>query len=808
MSKNPDKYRLLIENLPGAFAYHQFIFNQHGEPEDYIFLEVNAAFEVMTGLNRKDVIGKKASEVLPDLKRDSFDWIAAYGQLALEGGNMRFESFSEPLQRYYDITAYSNEKNYFVTVFTDITECKQQEIEMFNNQKRFSQAQLFANMGTWQYSLAEGKLYWSDECAKLFGIRPEDFKEDFKAFLAFVHPEDREYVIQTNQPAVELKEGMILRYEHRIVRKDGAVRWVREEAGPVADEDGNICKMVGMVIDITEQRETDTLLREKNEQLRGILESQQDLIVRVDLAGHFLYTNDAYCRKFGQDREDLLGKPFTPLIHPEDLETTKKAMEALFREPYRAYMEQRAMTAEGWRWIAWEDSAICDDNGKVIEIQGVGRDITAWKDAERELKKIQANLENIILERTRVLEETNLSLQQEMVQRELAEASLRRHNSQLKLLFEVSKKIAAEKELTPLAQNIVNSITKLTGLKSVALYLLDDDNLHLEATHPPLPPNFPESLRVALLTDHPHIGKSIAGRQPVILADAQKADLTAAEKEVCNLRQLRSILYVPIVYEGKSTGVMIVGSVNERYQFTENEIEISQALSGMAALALAEARLKEAQQNYITERKQAEEKLADTLEVYRKGLEGIIISMGTMMGKRDNYTASHQLRVANLSVVIAGELGLEETRIEGLRLAAKAHDIGKIGIPAEILTKPGELSNLEYMIIQTHPRSGYEILQNIDFPWPLAEIIAQHHEKIDGSGYPEGLKGDQILLEAKIICVADVVEAMASHRPYRAARGIDAALEEIEQQRGILYDEGVVDACLRLFREKGFNLEQ
>jgi putative nucleotidyltransferase with HDIG domain len=173
-----------------------------------------------------------------------------------------------------------------------------------------------------------------------------------------------------------------------------------------------------------------------------------------------------------------------------------------------------------------------------------------------------------------------------------------------------------------------------------------------------------------------------------------------------------------------------------------------------------------------------------------------------------HYTANHQLRVANLSVVIAGELGLEETRIEGLRLAAEAHDIGKIGIPAEILTKPGELSNLEYMIIQTHPRSGYEILQNIDFPWPLVEIIAQHHEKIDGSGYPEGLKGDQILLEAKIICVADVVEAMASHRPYRAARGIDAALEEIEQQRGILYDEGVVDACLRLFREKGFNLEQ
>jgi PAS domain S-box-containing protein/putative nucleotidyltransferase with HDIG domain len=945
MSKNPDKYRLLIENLPDAFAYHQIIYNQHGEPEDYIFQEVNAAFEVMTGLKRKDVIGKKASEVLPDLKRDSFNWIAAYGRLALEGGRMRFESFSEQLRCHYDVTAYSNEKNYFVTVFRDITESKQQEIEMLNNQKRFSQAQLFAIMGTWEYSLAEGKLYWSNECADLFGIKPEEFGGDFEAFLAFVHPEDREYVIQTNQPAVELKEGMVLRYEHRIVRKDGTVRWVREEAGPVADEDGIISKMVGMVIDITEQRGVETLLREKNEQLRGILESQQDLIVRVDLAGRFLYINDAYCKKFGRDRQDLLGKPFTPLIHPEDLESTKKAMEALFREPYRAYMEQRAMTTEGWRWIAWEDSAICDENGKVIEIQGVGRDITAWKDAEVELRNIQANLESIVLERTKVLEETNLRLQQEMVQRELAEASLRYHNSQLKLLFEVSKKIAAEKELTPLAQNIVDSIAKLTGLKSVALYLLDDDNIRLEATYPMLPPDFPESLRLASLADHPHISKSITDRQPVILADTQKADLTTAEKEVCDLRQLRSILYVPIVYQGKSTGVLIVSSVNERYEFTKEDIEISQALAGMAALALAEAHLKEAQQNYITEiekksialeqaekrdmkskqrvadilrhaenvafvttdlnlpeprildfsygaeqifgytkeeilgenvsilhtpedvkqfptvieamkhnksgfsgesvlirkggyrfpalfkthplfdehgsmwgtfgvsvditeRKQAEEKLADTLEVCRRGLEGIIISMGTMMGKRDNYTASHQLRVANLSVIIAGELGLEKTRIEGLKLAAEVHDIGKIGIPAEILTKPGELSNLEYMIIQTHPHAGYEILNTIDFPWPLADIIAQHHEKIDGSGYPEGLRGDQILLEAKIICVADVVEAMASHRPYRASRGIDAALEEIERQRGILFDESVVDACLSLFREKGFKLEQ
>lgn len=814
MSNNcPDKYRLLIDNLPGAFAYHQAVYDHDGKPVDYIFLEVNRAFEKMTGLKRKEIIGRKANEIIPGLKEESFNWIDTFGRLALEGGTTHFEKFLEPLQRYYAVTAYSDEKQHFVTVFRDITE----------------------------------------------------------------------------------------------------------------------------------QWETETLLREKNEQLRGILESQQSLIVRINLDGKFVYVNDAYCKKFDRDKQNLLGKSFKPLIHPDDLKSTEAAMELLYSEPHRAYMEQRAMTVEGWRWIAWEDNAILDHEGKVIEIQGVGRDITAWKEAEAELKTVQSNLEKIVIERTRILEDTNLNLEREMVQREIAEESVRYNNSQLKLLIEIGKKMATEKEVAPLAQSIVDSISKLTRLKSVALYLLDGDHLRLEATCPPLPPDFPEALRLAPLKDHPHIGKSIAEMKPLVLADSHTAVLTAAEKEVCDMRQLRSILYVPLIYQGKSIGVIIPCSVNELHAFSEEEIGISETLAGMAALAIAEARLEEAQKSYITEieeknvaleqaqkkvlegkkriadilrhtenvafvttdvnlpeplildfsygaeqifgykkeevlgkkvsilhtpedirqfptvieamrnnqsgfsgesvlvrkggshfpaifnshplfdeagemwgtfgvsvditgRKMAEDKLAETLEIYRKGLEGIIISMGTLMSKRDNYTASHQLRVARLAVAIARELGLEETRIEGLKLAAEVHDIGKIGIPAEILTKPGELTELELMIIQTHPRSGFEILQNIEFPWPLAEMVGQHHEKIDGSGYPEGLKGDQILFEAKIICLADVVEAMASHRPYRPMRGIDKALEEIEKQRGILFDEGVVDTCLKLFREKGFQL--
>jgi HD-GYP domain-containing protein (c-di-GMP phosphodiesterase class II) len=173
---------------------------------------------------------------------------------------------------------------------------------------------------------------------------------------------------------------------------------------------------------------------------------------------------------------------------------------------------------------------------------------------------------------------------------------------------------------------------------------------------------------------------------------------------------------------------------------------------------------------------------------------------------RDPYTAGHQLRAANLACAIATEVGLPKEKIDGIRMAGSIHDIGKISIPAEILSKPTKLTNVEFSLIKEHSRSGYEILKDVESQWPLAQIVYQHHERMDGSGYPRNLKGDEIIIEARIMAVADVVEAMASHRPYRPGLGIDSALAEIEKNKGTLYDNNIADACLRLFREKGFQL--
>ncbi|MDH7574852.1 MAG: HD domain-containing protein [Candidatus Saccharicenans sp.] len=209
----------------------------------------------------------------------------------------------------------------------------------------------------------------------------------------------------------------------------------------------------------------------------------------------------------------------------------------------------------------------------------------------------------------------------------------------------------------------------------------------------------------------------------------------------------------------------------------------------------------------ITSRKKVERELQDSWARLQRALQGTVQAISTTIEMRDPYTAGHQRRVAKLAEAIARELGLPEAGVEGLKLAAEIHDIGKIYVPSEILSKPTKLTDLEYTIIKTHPQAGYEILKNIEFPWPIAQIVLQHHERINGSGYPKGLKGGEILPEARILAVADVVEAMSSHRPYRPAFGIDRALEEIKQNRGVLYGTSEVDACLRLITEKAFTLD-
>jgi len=274
-------------------------------------------------------------------------------------------------------------------------------------------------------------------------------------------------------------------------------------------------------------------------------------------------------------------------------------------------------------------------------------------------------------------------------------------------------------------------------------------------------------------------------------AFAPVKDLVARPGYVCNLA-------LPLFEGGSVIGAMSIFA-SEADAFDDAEVRLLQELADDLAYGITTLRTR-GERDRIAHAHEHHE------VILRKSLEDSIQAIAATVEMRDPYTSGHQKRVAELAVALAKEMGLSEERIHGLHLAGVVHDLGKISVPAEILSKPGKLTPVEFMLIKGHAQAGYEILKDIDFPWPIATIVWQHHERLDGSGYPQGLKGGDILLESSILAVADVVEAMASHRPYRPTLGIEVALREIARGRGIQYDPAVADACLKLFREGSYVL--
>jgi len=268
-------------------------------------------------------------------------------------------------------------------------------------------------------------------------------------------------------------------------------------------------------------------------------------------------------------------------------------------------------------------------------------------------------------------------------------------------------------------------------------------------------------------------------------------------EEATRLGYLSSIA-LPLMDEGSVFGVLAVYS-NEAHSFTPSEISLLEEMAGDLAFGVHGLRIR-------AERDRALEKNQAQLLQLQENLESTVHAIAYIVEVRDPYTAGHQNRVADLAVAIAREIGLPDDQIHGLHMAGIVHDLGKIQVPAEILSKPGRISDIEYSLIKGHAQAGYNLLKDIDFPWPIAQMVLQHHERLDGSGYPQGLRGEDILLEARILAVADVVEAMASHRPYRPGLGTAPALEELSRGSGTHYDPQVVAVCLDLFREKHYVL--
>lgn len=389
----------------------------------------------------------------------------------------------------------------------------------------------------------------------------------------------------------------------------------------------------------------------------------------------------------------------------------------------------------------------------------------------------------------------------EIDERKKTEIALSRTNRALAALGEVNHNLVHAMDEHELLQAVCRAIINQQGYRMVWVGYLQHDESKI--IRPVAQEGFEEGYleSAGIVWADTERGRGPAGRaarsgQTQVAQNIQTDNSMRPWREQAIKRGYASSIALPLILGGKVFGVLNIYS-EQPDAFNQKETELLEEMAGDLAFGVRSLRTRQ-------ERDFAQEEIKRQLTRMQDNLEDTVKAIATIVEMRDPYTAGHEIRVAMLAEAIAREMGLPEDQVHGIRIAGGVHDLGKVQVPAEILSKPGRITEIEYSLIKAHPQAGYDILKGIDFPWPIAQMVLQHHERLDGSGYPQGLRGEQIILEARILCVADVVEAMHSHRPYRPGLGMEAALDEIKKGKGVLYDPAVADACLRLFQEGRF----
>ncbi len=493
-------------------------------------------------------------------------------------------------------------------------------------------------------------------------------------------------------------------------------------------------------------------LEEFNE---SIVQNMTEGIILDDVDGVITFVNPAAARMLGYAPEELIGKHWAEIVPSDQRHVIEETYERRRRGRSDRY-EIELLGKDGKRLPALVSGSPRFEGGEFVGTQAVITDISERKRAESRIRHLNAVLQSI---------------------------------------RKVNQLITREKDRDRLLEGACDNFVKTRGYHSAWIALLDADRKLVTAVAAGLGEEF-ALLKEQLKRGHLNECTRRALRRPGVTV-IEVPGSVCGDCPLLGKEPHERTMTTRLEHRGTVYGVLSV-SIPLEFAFDPDEQRLFSEIADDVASALYRIELEEA-------RKRTERQLELAYRQARRSLEGTVQALSAIGERRDPYTAGHSRRVAELACAIAEELGLPKDRIEGLRVAGLLHDIGKTSVPAEILAKPSRLTELEFDMIKAHPQVAYDILSRIDFPWPVAEIILQHHERLDGSGYPHGLKGEEILFEARILAVADVVEAMSSHRPYRPAHTLEEALEEIERGKGTLYDSQVVEACLRLFSEGRFS---
>lgn len=513
---------------------------------------------------------------------------------------------------------------------------------------------------------------------------------------------------------------------------------------------------------IRNRKLAETALRESEERYRNIFENARDIILTLSVDGALTALSPSFEQITGWTCGEWLGKSFPPLVHPDDLPAAMHLFQRAIQGETLPTFELRILKKSGDYLSSEFTIASFKRNGKVTRLFGIWRDITERKQAEVLLQRLNRTL--------RTLSAGNIALVKAVDVPQLLDAvcGVIVEKGGYRMAWVGCAEDDEAKNITPMACRGVEK----------------SDLISLQLT-------WADAAR-----GQGALARAIRSGQLQISRDILKDPDFELYQKLAIANDWSANLAIPLSDGKRVFGALSIFSADPD-AFDTGEVALLIELGGDLAYGINTLRVR-------AERDQAIEKSRQQLEELRENLEDTIQAIAATVEMRDPYTAGHEKRVAELAVAIGRELGLAQEQLDGLRIAGNVHDVGKVKVPAEILSKPGALNSLEFGMIKLHPETGYEILKGISFPWPIATIVRQHHERLDGSGYPSGLKGSEILLEAQILSVADVVESIVSHRPYRPALGLEVALKEIMDNSGKLYNADAVDACVRLFKAKGF----
>ena len=825
MQRSEERYRLLFENMLEGFAYCRMHYDDADRPDDFIYLSVNPAFARLTGL--EDVVGKRVTEVIPRVKDETPELLKLYGKVARTGEPAEFEIDFTPLGLWLHVSAFRPEPDHFVAVFADVTTTKVAEKAAAEARRLLEEAQAISKLGGWQYDVERDEVSWTEEVYRIHGLGSEFDPRDYRGDIGFYAPQSAPLVAEAFRRAVESGEPYDLEVE--LDRADGERIWVRTVGHPLV-VDGVVVRVIGNIMDVTERRRAEAALRESEARLRFLIDQTPTVTWMLNRELRFTLSRGGGLKALGLEPDQVVGMYVGDYLGGAGAQADLGVV-----------MHERALAGETLIYEQPVGDLVFDvilgplsaAGGTIDGVIGVGYDATERLRAQQALRESEerfaalfheaplgyqsldeegrlldvnaAWVETLGYERAQVIGKWfGDFLAPEQVQAFRERFPILKERGAIHSEFEMVRKNGERRTIAFEGRMGRDSaggfrqthciLTDVTARRR-AEEQLRADAAALEAAAAEWRQTF-DTMRDSVAV--------FDAESRVVRCNLATTVLTGRAFAEIIGRPCHEVFHGGTEYPAMcpQRSALVSGKVETGFlEQTGRWLRVTfQPLHDVAGELTGGVHVV----SDVTELRQAERRLQESLLAQQRISEGMIAALARSVEVRDPYTAGHERRVSELAEALARELGADAETARRVRIAGMLHDIGKITVPAEILAKPGRLTETEFRLIKGHSEAAHEILEPIEFGFPLGAIVLQHHERLDGSGYPAGLTADEILPEARILAVADVVEAMISHRPYRAALPLAAAMAELEGGAGRRYDAAVCAAAIRLFREQGF----